>query len=441
MTSLSQHDTDSLLKEVFSLSRNCELRRTGMNQGTSAQQKIQNFEYYQKLANSCQEFLVGVQSKFPAAKDFFDWCDGECPVSIIAEVTQNIIPFAMTHESCHLTALGRWLSHTLKAANESEDRRYSPLEKTKDLFGLLCRQLGDLEGEKYREPAFYVQGEFRDGFLHGSLYSRKVSHAIVNIMDDSVDNPEAARVWIKQIHDTCMQWPETGKVIKDTLRDRLMDEPVAGLDDLRDYVLGQVLPTGVECSKRLRHLVERIFSTRRELDLEPDVSALLLNKRYMSEALIEDLIGRLEKAAKDAEDAYENHGATPESPNLRNLTNFYKMAGLGVDHLCKIAMVITGRISRGEIIDYEEKPPAVCMKAVMAQSRADSSNKYDPRWPEQAVMGSILMSLPQEIVAEVAQDNDFNRTTIYTLTGNSVHLSNMQDGKRLDKIMGSDLGL
>lgn len=77
----------------------------------------------------------------------------------------------------------------------------------------------------------------------------------------------------------------------------------------------------------------------------------------------------------------------------------------------------------------------------MARMKKLNPDGLDLRWPEQAILGSVLLALPAAITAEVAQDDDYNRVTAYALTGNSAHLSNMKDGKRLDSIMGADLGL
>lgn len=442
MPTLSSSDTRTLEGTIARLAKDCAYKRSTFNIGNTESQKAKNFDYYITISQACQALLIQAKGIFHTPEAFLNWCQNDCPLTIIPEVTQEIIPFAMTLESDHLTELGKWLSPALKTAHREEDRDYSPLNRIRELYNQLSNNYAGLEGEKYREPAFYVRGEFRDGLLHDFAYKRKVNHAVVNIIEDCLENPESSRTWVKKIQETYLSSPETGQVVKDTLRDRLMDEPVEGLGDLRDYALGQIMPTGVECSKRCRHLIERFFSTRRQVDQEVDTRAILMNDRYMHDAFIEDVIGYAQKATDAADTEYDRTGEPPDySPNLKNFTDFYSMMNISLDDLCKIAMMIAGRFTRGEVVDYSDKPLAERMKAAMASFKKGSPKGYDPRWPEHTVIGSVLKALPLEVTAEVAQDDDYNRVMIYAITGDKTHLNNMKDDKRLDGIIASDLGL
>ena len=442
MPTLSPNETKTLEGAIARLAKDCAHKRSTFNISNTESQKSKNFDYYITISQACQALLIKAKSIFQTPEAFLNWCQNDCPFTLIPEVTQEIIPFAMTLESDDLTELGRWLSPALKIAHLEEDQHYSPLNRIRELYNQLSNNYAGLEGEKYREPAFYVREEFRDGLLHDFAYKRKVNHAIVNIIEDCLESPESASTWIKKIHDTCLTSPHTGQVVKDALRDRLMDEPVGGLSDLRDYALGQNIPTGVECSKRCSHLVDRFFYTRRLIDLVPDTSAILMNELYMRNAFIEEVVTYVQRAIDAVDNEYDRSGDLPDcQPNLQNFTTFYSMMGVSVEDLCKIAMMTAGRFSRGEIVDYADKSPAEQMKAAVHSFKKGSPKGYEPHWPEHAVLASILVFLPHEITAEVAQDDDYNRIMIYTATGDSSHLRNMQDGKRLDKIMGSDLGL
>lgn len=442
MTTLSPRKAGNLADEISRLAKNAEHKRSTFNVGNSESQKAKNFAYYREIAQGCQALLMNAKDLFQTPEAFLNWCQYDCPLSMIPEVTQEIIPFAMTLESEDLTALGKWLGLTLRKVHGTEDERYSPLARIRELFNQLSNNYAGLEDEKYREPAFYVCGEFRDGLLHDFAYKRKVNQAICNIIDDSLNSPEASRTWIKKIHDTYLESRETGTVVKEALRDRLMDEKVGGLEDLRDYAFGQVMPTGAECSKRCRHLIDRFFNTRRLVDQDVDAAAILLNERYMHHAFIDDVIGYVQKATDVADDEYNRTGELPEyQPNLKNFTDFYSLMRIGVDDLCKIAMMISGRFTRGEVVDYADKTIAERMKAAIASFKNGSPKGYDPRWPEHAVIGSVVAALPPEITAEVAQDDDYNRVMIYAITGDRNHLNNMKESKRLDGIIGSDLGL
>ncbi|MBD8089073.1 hypothetical protein IFT48_03695 [Pseudomonas fluorescens] len=437
MNTLSHEDSSDLRSAFISLSNDCCRHRSKFDIRISEAVKVNNFASYQALSQRCQALLVSNLDSFECFGDLLLWAQTQD----VKESVHEVIRYAMTLESAHLTTLGWWMSPVLKDTFEI-DSDGALVNKIRSLFHQLCNSFSGLEDEKYREPAFYINGQFREGFLHSTIFSRKVNQAIVNVIDECLNDPAATRQWIEKIHSAYVDDPVTGQVIKDTLRQRLMDEPMEGLDGVRDYVLGQVMPKGEECSARCLNVFNRIASTKRSLDLMPDIQVMKLNERYVKNAFAGELIGHFQTAQRVAMESYVTTEQAPENPpNLKNLTQLYSQMSLDVDALCNIAMAASAEFTLGKMDDYQDEAPADRIKAVMRQMQQSWPEGFNPCWPAQAAMGSVLMTLPASIVAQVAQDDDYNRIMIYTLTGNSAHLSNMKDGRHLDAIMGADLGL
>lgn len=436
MTTFSAHDVHALINSIKHLSQQCQSKRATFNYHNTQEQKTRYFANYQVISKDCQALLVSVIDAYDNFEDFWSWSVAQG----LQEQTLDVIAFAMTRESPHLTTLGWWMSPGIQ--NLSRGNFNDPLHSIRGLFHQLCNSYSSNEGEKYREPAFFINGQFREGFLHNEVFNRKVNHAIVNIVDDCINNPQATRDWIKKVHDVYQASPTTGQVIKDVLKHRLMDERVEGLEGLREYILDAVAPKGEECSTRCKHIVERLFSTPRGLDLEHETSVLNLNERYRTQAFVADFVGHAQRLMFEAKDEEGRSDAPPENtPNLKNFTAFYTLMNLSDSELSRIAMLTAGEFSLGKVADYEDVSCATRMKDVMKAMGASVSEGLDIRWPNSAVLASVILSLSPEVTAEVAQDSDSNRSAIYTLTRDTAHLCNMQDGRRLDDIMGADLGL
>ncbi|RMT06001.1 hypothetical protein ALP54_06392 [Pseudomonas amygdali pv. lachrymans] len=358
------------------------------------------------------------------------------------ELCTSIIPFAMSLESEHFSDLSKWMSTTWFLAKPQKLVPHEVLNATKSLADNLMAYYGSALPEGYQSPKFYADGKFRDGYLHNHCFPDQVRTCIANIISESRNEPAVALNWIKKIHTCYVRDPLTGAHIKKCLGQELSVAPVDGLDDLRDYILGQVQPKGGECSLRCARMLTSILDSYPGYDLESDAFVMASNPQYVKRAFVPDF-------TKEILEHHMNQLSDSEAGNYqtgvrdaRSMVRLFGILGLSTSDLCKIAMGAVAGFNHGTMLDMETEDAITQMRTVFKtinQFRQEPLSLEDDLG--HAVLSAVVQSLPDSLVLELSQDNDIQRTQIYSITGNNVHLAGMKDLKKLDAVMASDLGI
>lgn len=402
------------------------------------EEALPRFRRYKLVAKSCVDFLVELQRR----NDSCALMIREAPSKHWRDIEQTIIPFAMSIESEHFTDLSKWLGSTWISLRPQVLVPEPMLHATKGLADKLNSYYGWLEPDGYRMPAFYSAGQFRDIHLHMRALPSMVNEAMADIVSTSRHDPHATLEWIKKIHTCYVKEPATGQKIKSSLADTLAKVPVEGLDDLRDYILGQAPAKASECSVRCERMLSNIIQGIPSYDLESDAFVLASNPRYMKNAFVAEFV---DLAQKYHYQFIESDDEDPFHTGIKcanDLIRLFGIAGLDTDDLCRIAMKMVGNFSLGAILDLEEEEPAKRLTASFNGMNGYNCEELDMHSNlRDAILSSVVRSLPDDLVMALANDSDNNRAQIYTITGNSAHLAGMKDPKRLDAVMGSDLGL
>lgn len=432
-----QERTD-LDRRILFLAGECHQINESFRDDLTQEESLPRYRRYTLVAKKCIDFLMEVKHQHDSCAVMLR----EAPSKHWQALPSLIIPFAMSRDSEHFTELSQWIGSTWIGLKPQILVPRPMLDDTKRLSEKLQKHHGWLEPEGYEMPKFFSGGAFRDIHLHLHAFPSVVNAQMVNIIDTSRHDPSATLEWIKKIHVCYVKSPATGSRIKRSLSEALTKVPVEGLDDLRDYILGQSIAKAAECSERRERMVRNIIEGIPAYDLESDAFVLASNPRYIEHAFLTEFTDQAQNAHyQHLEDGNDDPFQTGVKCT-KDLIRLYGILGLKTDDVCRIAMKLVSNYSLGRMLDLEEEEPIVRMKAVFEYFNQFQPQEFDLHSNLlDAILCSVIRTLPEGLVSELAADNDANRLQIYTLTGNREHLAGMKDPKNLDTAMAVDLGL
>lgn len=441
-TPLSQAERRDFERRIMSLASDCNHVKSNFMQGLTQEESSPRFRRYKLVATQCLELFVELRSRHDSCQDMLLHNESMEIPNFPRELSFSIIPFALSLESEHLADLSSWMGSTWFRAKPNKLVPRGFLNETKNLIDKLNFHYGWLKPDGYKSPEFHADGKFRDAYLHEHCFSDQVRSCITNIIDSSRDEPSVTLNWIKKIHTCYVRDPITGAQIKKRLAHELSVAPVEGLDDLRDYILGQVQPKGAECSQRCARMLSSIFDNHPDYDLESDAFVMASNRQYVKHAFVPDFTREI--LEHHMNQLSENQAGNYQTGvrDARLMVRLFGILGLSTSDLCKIAMGAVARFNHGTMLDLEPEGAVTQMRTVFKtihQFNQEPLSLDDDLG--HAVLSAVVQSLPDDLVLELSQDSDLQRTQIYSITGNGAHLAGMKDLKRLDAVMATDLGI
>lgn len=441
-TPLSQAERRDFERRILSLASDCSHVKSNFMLGLTQEESLPRFRRYKLVANECLKLLVELRGRHSSCQDMLLHNESMDIPNFPRELSTSIIPFALSLESEHFTDLSKWMGTTWFHVKPHKLVPHEVLNATKSLVDNLAVYYGRLQPEGYKSPEFYADGKFRDSYLHDHCFPDQVRTCIANILVSSRNEPSVALSWIKKIHTCYVRDPFAGAQIKGHLAQELSAEPVEGLDDLRDYILGQIQPKGAECSLRCARMLSSIFDSYPGYDLDSDAFVMASNSRYVKHAFLADFTR--ETLRHHNNNLTDEYGANYQTGvrDARLMARLFGILGLSTNDLCRIAMGVVAGFNHGTMLDLESEDAISQMRAVFKEINGE---RDDPLALEEdlghAVLSSVVQSLPDELVLELSQDSDTQRAQIYSITGNGAHLAGMKDRKKLDDVMATDLGI
>lgn len=426
----------------MSLASDCNHVKSNFMQGLTQEESSPRFRRFKLVATQCLELFFELRSRHDSCQDMLLHNESMEIPNFPMELSTNIIPFALSLESEHFADLSSWMGNTWFRAKPNKLVPRGLLNETKNLIDNLNFHYGWLRPNGYKSPEFHADGKFRDAYLHEHCFSDQVRSCITNIIESSRNEPLAALNWIKKIHTCYVRDPGTGVQVKKRLEQELAVAPVEGLDDLRDYILGQVQPKGAECSLRCARMLSRILGSLPDYDLESDAFVMASNRQYVKHAFVPDFTREvLEHHTSSITDIDPDSYQTGVR-DARLMTRLFGILGLTTHDLCKIAMGIVARFNHGTMLDMESEDAVTQMRSVfkIVHQFNQESLSLDEDLGH-AVLSSVVQSLPDNLVLELSQYSDIQRMQIYSITGSTAHLAGMKDLKKLDDLMAADLGI
>lgn len=407
----------------------------------SPEEAVAGLEQFRIVATNCQTLLIQAQGLF---KDFIEMDAWGRANDLSNYLDDYIIPFSLGLESGLLTQVSRWVGDGLQVIHQLEDHPSGALMMARRL-SMQAPYPGNHPSMEppLSRPLFFSDGQFRNAFLQKQLFRPEVDKCIRTICENAKHNVVQSAGWINAIHKASVEHPDTGEQIKELLSEHLINNPVIGLETLREFILGDQSPSGHECSERAVNLFSRlVYRQLSPDDISDRLEILRMNEKYFSSLFFRELTQWLIETARHFDN---NERGDHYDAGVQGVSQFKELIyqlKLTSQELAVLAMSVTAKYSPGKQMDLLELPIADQMEQVLADVHRDSLVTMNPEGNlRHCVLSAVLNSMPADLASEIAQKSDASRLLTYKLTGQTKHLRGLQDRKMLDSVIGSDLGL
>ena len=396
---------------------------------------------FAQAAGKCQSFLIDASGMFEDFLAMDNWarshrCD--------ADLDEFVIPFALALESAQLTEVGRWVGDGIQIMQQKDGKFSKALMNARRVAmnAPFTSSEDDVEVPLIRPP-FFHQGQFRHGFVHQQIFRDEVDRCMRSIRECSAHNASETAKWVNTIHKAKTDHPATGVVVVEQLSEQLCSNPVEGLETLREYIIGNHVPNGKECSERAARLFGHMI--HRETDpqeIATHLQAIRLNERYFSRLFFDELTNALVQRClyfndNERGDIYDGGAQGP-----KQFAELFRQLELSEQDMAILAIRVTAGLTPGQQMDLTDRPIVEQFDHVMDCMQEDDYVTLNPQGNlRHAILAAAINVMPREKVFEIAQKRDASRMMIYKLTNRAEHLNGLENKKLADSVLGADLGL